>query len=161
MRQLSALAVVIIPIFVSTNARALEEPDFSVVAAHNGIEVRRYEAYLVAETVVKGSVDRDKAANVGFRRLFGYISGRNEVQAEIAMTAPVRQQATGTEIAMTAPVRQMPDAAGWTIAFVVPDKFNETNVPQPTDPAVRILPFSLPFTRRNEVLVQVSQARVE
>lgn len=208
MRDLSTMTALIISLVSSMSVRALEEPDFSVVALKDGIEYRLYAPYMVAETVVEGDLDRDEAANVGFRRLFAYISGDNEVQAEISMAAPVRQKASGTNIAMTAPVRQTPDTAGWTMAFVLPDQFNEATVPRPTDSAVAIRrvpqqlvaalrfsgrwtdsninhhkselsdklsaagltpvgtvtmafynpPFSLPFLRRNEVLVEVSEA---
>ena len=68
-------------------AAALEEPKFETIAEIDGVEYRQYESYLVAETVVAQGDSRDDAANVGFRRLFGYISGDNEVQAKIAMTA--------------------------------------------------------------------------
>ena len=190
---------------LSPTAQSLEEPQFSVVGSAGDIEFRRYEPYLVAETLVEQGSDRNKAANAGFRRLFAYISGDNEVQAKIAMTAPVQQQPASTKIEMTAPVRQTPSPSGWTIAFVVPSEFDETSVPRPTNPAVRIRkvpeqlvavvrfsgrwtdanverhqaqlaaglaaasvtpigdmvtafynsPFSLPFMRRNEVMVRV------
>ena len=120
---------------VSVDALALEEPGFSVIASADGTQFRRYSSYLVAETTVSAPTGREQAANIGFRRLFDYISGANQAQSEIAMTAPVRQQAAGTEIAMTVPVRQETSASGWTIAFVLPAQFNEATVPAPTDAA--------------------------
>ena len=191
----------------SAPVMALEEPAFEVVASKNGIEYRQYQPYLVAETLVTAEASRDEAANIGFRRLFKYISGDNEVQSEIAKSAVISQQPVSTKIAMTAPVRQIPQNEGWSIAFIVPGEFDQTSVPRPTDPEVNIRtvpgelmavlrysgrwtdanadnhkaqllgevnaagliplgevvtafynsPFSLPFMRRNEVMVAVNQ----
>ncbi len=188
-------------------ALALEEPSFSVIATVDGIEYRQYQPYLVAETVVTGAADRGEAANIGFRRLFNYIRGDNQVQAELASGAVVNQQPVSAKIDMTAPVRQIPQAQGWSIAFIVPSEFDQASVPQPTNAEVNIRavpgelvavleysgrwtdanaeqhktqllsavsaaglttygevvtafynsPFSLPFMRRNEVMVAVNQ----
>ena len=196
----------LVGIILSSYAAAYEEPAYATFANVGGIEYRQYQPYLVAETVVTGTFDRDEAANVGFRRLFRYISGENTARSELQVDPIVKQQRTRTKIAMTTPVRQTPLASGWSIAFVVPREFNQTNVPQPTDPNVYITtvpgllmavarfsgrwtdknvnthksrlasalasagltpigeittafynaPFTLPFMRRNEVMVAVN-----
>lgn len=115
-------------------AMAYEEPEYSVVATVNGVEYRRYAPYLVAETHIEGIEDRDEAANLGFRRLFRYISGENAVR----MVTQDRGEQASTKISMTAPVWQAPQGGGWRIAFVVPKPYDETNVPAPTDPEVKI-----------------------
>lgn len=208
MRKVPLLMVTLVfNAFLGHTAMALEEPSFAVVATVDGIEYRQYEPYLVAETVVTAEMDRGEAANVGFRRLFKYISGDNQVQAEIASSAVVNQKPVSAKIEMTAPVRQVPQAQGWSIAFIVPREFDLNSVPQPTNPEVSIRtvpgelmavleysgrwtdanadahkaellgavnaagltaygevvtafynsPFSLPFMRRNEVMVAVNQ----
>lgn len=194
-------------LLASGPALAYEEPGFEVVAQADGIEYRQYQSYLVAETLVTGDLSRDEAASIGFRRLFDYISGANTTETKISMTAPVQQQPASTKIAMTAPVRQSADTSGWTIAFVLPNKFDAASAPRPTNPEIQIrhqpgelvaalrysgrwtdrnvnahknellsklsdaglhveaevvaafynAPFSLPFMRRNEVMVAVNQ----
>ncbi len=115
---------------------AYEEPPFSVVATVGDIEYRRYDSYLVAETVVAGPVERDQAANIAFRRLFDYISGENAVAASIEMTTPVRQAPVRTKMDMTTPVRQEPRPDGWAVAFIVPSSFDQQTAPRPTNPNV-------------------------
>ncbi len=185
---------------------ALEEPTYTVIKQTGNVELRKYDPYLVAETVVDDSASRNKAANVAFRRLFKYITGSNTQSAKIEMTAPVKQSLEGEKIAMTAPVSQRQSSKGWVISFVVPGAYDLNTVPQPTDANVVIRevpgnyvaalqysgrwtdknverhrrallaqlrtdeitvsgpvttayynsPFSLPFARRNEVLVSIA-----
>lgn len=97
-------------------------------------EVRHYEPYLVAETLVAGSAD--DAGSQGFRVLAGYIFGKNKGARAIAMTAPVVQ--TPTKIAMTAPVTQSPAAAGYLVQFVMPPEWTIDTLPEPTDLAVSL-----------------------
>jgi hypothetical protein len=128
-----ALAVVLLPAGVTM---AIEEPEYEVVASYGDFEVRRYASMILAETRVDS--DFEKAGNQAFRRLFGYISGDNEAQAKIEMTAPVVQEPSSRKIAMTAPVVQESDDSGWRVAFVVPTEFSWETVPQPTDPRVSL-----------------------
>ena len=114
---------------------AYEEPDFSVLAAVNQVEFRQYEPYLVAETMVVGETDRDRAVSIGFRRLFNYISGDNVLRTEITTAEAV---SSGTKISMTVPVQQIRQDEGWTVSFVVPREFEWENVPLPVDSQVRI-----------------------
>ena len=137
MRKLLAIFA-FVAVTLSIPSLAYEEPAFSAVAFADGIEYRQYEPYLVAETIVPGSVARDKAANIAFRRLFDYISGANTVDQKIQMTTPVRQEAVSTRLDMTTPVRQEPGPDGWSVAFIVPSGFDAASAPEPTNPAVYI-----------------------
>lgn len=54
------------------------------------------------------------------------------------MTAPVVQEAHGVKIAMTAPVVQQAASNGWSVAFVMPAASTWEQLPEPTDPAVKL-----------------------
>ena len=81
-----------------------EQPRYIVEELRPDLELRRYEAYFVAETEVDG--DQAQAGSEGFRRLARYSFGRNRGAKKIAMTAPVAEM-PATRIAMTAPVNEM------------------------------------------------------
>jgi len=75
----------------STVARAIEEPKFVVTRQLDGVEVREYAPFIVAEAVVPGPAG--DAGNQGFKLLAGYIFGKNKGERKISMTAPVTQAA--------------------------------------------------------------------
>jgi hypothetical protein len=80
----------------------------------------------------------DEAGNVAFRRLYGYISGKNRAKASIAMTAPVEQQESSEKIAMTAPVEQVGSGGQYTVSFLMPAEYTMAALPEPLDPEVRL-----------------------
>ena len=75
---------------------------------------------------------------VAFRRLFEYITGANEGDTEIEMTAPVELSAGGTTIAMTAPV-EVGVEDGQRMRFYLPDEYDSESAPKPTDDAVSLV----------------------
>ena len=118
---------------------SIDEPAFEVVETLDGVEVRRYEPYVVAEMTVEG--DFEDAARGAFRTLAGYIGGANRGGARIEMTAPVLQApAAGQRIEMTAPVlqRSAADGSSHSVAFVLPARFDLDSAPAPADPRVRL-----------------------
>ena len=111
---------------------AIDEPSHAVVRSTDVFEVRRYEPYLVAETVVDATPG--EAGNQGFRILAGYIFGGNKGARKIEMTAPVAQ--SSTKIAMTAPVAQSASAGGYAIQFAMPREWTLQTLPEPNDARV-------------------------
>lgn len=131
--------------------KAAEEPAYDVVIEDGDFQVREYDTYAVAETMV--SPPYDSASRTGFGRLVRYISGANSGSRKIQMTAPVELEPQGEKIKMTAPVvlspveysgaNQGPALTGaaietWRVAFVLPDGYTAENSPVPSNPAVMI-----------------------
>lgn len=107
-----------------------EEPHHLSTPLTARVQLRRYGPRIAAETTV--DADEERARNIGFRRLAGYIFGANHRSESIAMTAPVAQ---GDTIAMTAPVAQSRS----TIRFYMPSKWTRDTLPAPDDDRVRLV----------------------
>ena len=111
---------------------AAPEPQYQIVSKMDNFEIRDYPELVVVSTTMDSS-------NSAFRRLFNYISGENEGNRSVAMTAPVIQSSGGQEIAMTAPVIQSEsDAENRSMIFVLPQKFSIETAPIPTNPEVTL-----------------------
>ena len=104
---------------------AYESPNYQVEERTGEIELRRYEPYLVAETLVEGPLER--AGNGGFRVLAGYIFGGNKTaggdSTKIAMTTPVIQDRVGDQ---------------FRVRFMMPNGYTGDSLPTPNDPRVTI-----------------------
>jgi hypothetical protein len=109
---------------------AYESPAYRVLSKRGRVEIREYEPYLAAETVVEGSIE--SAGNRGFRRLAGFIFGGNTT------TGPDGDPAGSTKIAMTTPVTQQPAGDRYRIQFMMPSDYTLESLPEPTDPGVEI-----------------------
>ncbi|MFM8231044.1 MAG: SOUL family heme-binding protein [Chthoniobacterales bacterium] len=92
---------------IGFTAMAIETPDYKTLEQDGKFEVREYPAMTVARTAM-GDGD--------FMRLFRYISGGNEAEQKIAMTAPVLVQHKGEDRGMS---------------FVVPREVAAKKVPAP------------------------------
>ncbi|EFL90269.1 heme-binding protein [Ahrensia sp. R2A130] len=130
-------------------ADQIEGPEFEVIKAVDGVELRAYATYLVAEVDVKAD-DRRAASQMGFAPLASYIFGKNRPGEKIAMTAPVTTQPVterqpmgggdGAKIAMTAPVTTTPTEDGlYTIRFTMPKKWTMETLPKPESDSVRLI----------------------
>lgn len=102
---------------------AIEKPTYRVVRTSNGIELRDYDEYWLAECRVENVSDLRDASNRAFGRLFNYISGENDQRQKIAMTAPVQQ---------------VPAENGWLVSFVVPKDVAMGDIPVPTNSSLHI-----------------------
>ena len=121
-----------------------EEAAYELLLDDGKFEVRQYEDALVARTVTKG--DMGEAGSAAFRRLGGYIFGKNVTRDSVAMTTPVLQEelkssgpSESESIAMTTPVFQEESAEGtWVQTFVLPREYTMETLPVPTDPNVEL-----------------------
>ena len=96
---------------------ANEEAKYEIVDKNEIFEIRKYSDRLAVETS-KAGIDSN------FRKLFNYISGRNDTQEKIAMTTPVTQ---------------VKKNGNMTMQFYLPSKFNSDNVPNPSNTDVSIV----------------------
>jgi effector-binding domain-containing protein len=114
----------------------VEETPYDVVRKTERFELRDYPTYIVAQTVVDGTLE--DAGNKAFNRLFGYISGKNRSRDKIAMTSPVSQERSSKKIEMTSPVSQQRGEGGWIVSFTMPATYTLEALPEPEDPSVRL-----------------------
>lgn len=105
------------------NEGMTEHQRYDVVQTYPDFEVRRYPAHVVAETRVRGSFEG--VGNTSFRRLVGFIGGRNTSSEKVAMTAPVIQS-------------EEEEAGSYVVSFVMPADFDLPRTPEPTDPDVTL-----------------------
>ncbi len=100
-----------------------EQPRYAVVTSRRGYELRFYDSYLVAETTVAGEFG--SSGNVAFRRLAGFIFGRNSHSLRMNMTVPVTQQPTA-------------DGAH-KYRFVMERAYSEQSLPHPLDGTISLV----------------------
>lgn len=116
-----------------------EEQPFEVLEQHDGFEVRRYPAHLVAEVTVEGSFE--SAGNHAFGPLAAYIFARGREGPTVAMTAPViqRREHSGAEGVEAGEMQQIEVGPGrYVVSFVMPAGWSEETLPDPGDDRVRI-----------------------
>lgn len=110
-----------------------EQQNYSVVGQHDGFELRRYPACIVASIEVSSSFER--AGNSGFMALVSYITGNNHSRSKMAMTAPVIQE-TGIGIVQEFPVLEQAHGDQHIISFVMPHGWTMDTLPDPNDQRV-------------------------
>ena len=96
---------------------ATEQLKYETLDVNEIYEIRKYSDRLVIETKTSNQ-------NSSFRKLFNYISGSNEKNQEIKMTAPVTQ---------------IKKNGNMTMQFYLPSEFDENNVPIPSNSEVKVL----------------------
>lgn len=126
---LAALVLAALGIMLYVN-RAYEQPEYTVVKAEGGVELREYPAHVVAEVTLPGTMDTKM--NDAFRILAGYIFGNN-----IKMTAPVTSDAS-EKIDMTSPVTGVQDDDSFKTTFVMPKAYTLKTLPKPKDERITL-----------------------
>jgi hypothetical protein len=121
-------------------SQSTEEPAYQLVQQLDGVEIREYAPYVVAQVLVSGPAD--KAGNEAFPILAGYIFGKNKGASKLEMTAPVTQAAAPVKLEMTAPVTQTAANGGFVVQFVLPKEVTLATAPEPLDQRVQLLEVS-------------------
>ena len=111
------LSIAVLGLTIISNAMAVEEVEYEVIKENEVYEIRKYSDRLAIETLSTNQ-------NSGFRKLFNYISGKNQKNEEIKMTAPVTQ---------------VKKNGNMTMQFYLPSKFNKENTPDPSSSDVKVL----------------------
>jgi hypothetical protein len=94
---------------------------------------------LAAEATVEAGT-AEAGRKEAFRLLFDYISGANQGQSKVAMTAPVEVGAEAEKIAMTVPVEAGASGKGrYTMRFFLPGSYARETAPVPTDARVQLV----------------------
>lgn len=115
--------------------RKIEQPAYKTLKKINGLEIRQYKPYILAETEVTGNYE--SALNEGFITIAGYIFGNNKSRGKISMTAPVRETSS-EKIAMTTPVKETARGKDkHIIAFVMPAKYTLRTLPAPNTSKIK------------------------
>ena len=110
------LSIIIFNLIIVSNSMATEQLKYETLDVNEVYEIRKYSDRLVIETETSNQ-------NSSFRKLFNYISGSNENNQEIKMTAPVTQ---------------IEKNGNMTMQFYLPSEFDENNVPSPSNSEVRV-----------------------
>jgi len=105
-------------------ARAIESPLYETKETDGKFELRIYKTIPVARAPMPAMKERDKS----FRRLFRYISGGNDANAKIPMTAPVFMSEGETDHA---------EKQG-NMSFMIPAAVAKAGAPAPNDGDLRI-----------------------
>jgi hypothetical protein len=108
--------------FIASNALKTEKQKYKVVFKDSTLEIRYYPEAIMA-TVYSDGTNYKGVASSGFRKLARFIFGGNEQSQSIAMTAPVRMNMS---------------EKGSEMSFVMPEKYNESNLPTPQDKSILI-----------------------
>lgn len=130
------LFAVVVMIAGGVDAMAIEEAKYTTSVKEDRFEIRDYAPHILAETIVEG--DLEGAGSKAFNRLFQYISGNNQTQVKLDMTAPVSQKPETQKIAMTAPVSQQRIQGKWAVSFMMPASYTLDTLPEPVDPNVTL-----------------------
>jgi hypothetical protein len=104
--------------FTSLATEAFEKPDFTVIYTDGQIEYRRYEPYLVSESVVAVDDNYREAGQAGVDLLLDFRGEQN--------------------IGMTLPIEQTIDPDGWRVSMMLPKRYTLESAPVSPDPRIRI-----------------------
>lgn len=108
--------------FIAGNSVKTEKQKYRAVLKDDALEIRYYPAATMA-TVYSNATNYKSVASSGFGKLARFIFGGNKQNERIEMTAPVRMNMS---------------EKGAEMSFVMPTKYNESNLPKPNDEGIHI-----------------------
>jgi len=100
------------------SAVAFENPEFTVIYTDGDIEYRRYESYLVSDSVVTVDSDYREAGERGVALLLDFRGDE--------------------DISLTLPIEQTVDKDGWRVSMMLPREYTLETAPISADPRIRI-----------------------
>ena len=115
--MIKIFSIIVLSLIIAFKVMAYEEANYEVVKQNKVYEIRKYSDRLAIETITSNQ-------GSSFRKLFKYISGDNKDKKEIKMTTPVTQTEKNGNMIMQ---------------FYIPAEFDESNVPDPNNPEVKVL----------------------
>lgn len=98
----------------------VETAPYEILKESAPFELRHYESILLVSTSTESTDESSDA----FRKLFNYISGNNNSEQKISMTAPVFMDKSKCKLE--------------TMSFVLPKDFTLEDAPKPKDPTVKL-----------------------
>lgn len=101
----------------------VENAPYNIIKSDAPYEIRHYERLVLVSTPMEDGMNE---RGNPFGRLFDYISGENQKNQEIPMTAPVFMD------------QNSQDNTQATMSFVMPNDFSLIETPPPNDPNVRL-----------------------
>ncbi len=104
---------------VANSRAATETPDYQVVEKEGNFEIRDYPQLKTVTTPMGGEKNDDRS----FKKLFGFITGANEREENISMTAPVLIDREAPETSMS---------------FILPKETAEKGAPEPERSDVKL-----------------------
>ena len=156
-------------LLISSLAMAIEEPKFNLIEKEGPFEIRLYAPKMIAEVVVTGNLQ--ESSNKGFRSIADYIFGNNTAasgtQEKISMTHSTIPRPNNPNISL----REIGEKKVAVLRFS--GLVNEEKIAKKTselsqwmaskklrpltDPELARYnpPWTLPFLRRNEILIEV------
>ena len=171
------LVLAFIALFFAEFSMAIEEPKYTVIETDDIFELRSYQPLIVAEVLVSG--DMDSASNAGFKLIAGYIFGGNVSKdalkagqwlVHFVMPSQYTLETLPTPNDPRVLLRQIPAQnyaaitfSGFTGPIKVAQKtaklmewLKAKGIEPISEPEMARYnaPWSLPFMRRNEVMVR-------
>ena len=118
-RRMLIPMIVLTAVAIPLVCQGVEEPPFKSLKKNGQFELREYANIPIASAPMEGMGKRDKS----FNNLFKYISGANEGNQKIPMTAPVLMEAGPADAA---------GAEKGKMSFVIPAAVAKAGAPKPT-----------------------------